>query len=156
MKRHPPALFILLILAVGWLRGQAIDPFGQRLSKDRQVVHVLNRLAYGPRPGDVEEVRRLGVERWVRLQLNPDRVLQNLALLGRLKPLKSMNLTSWQIFEDYQQAPLFAASPTPLAQLLPPAQVNKLDSGTPDERRAILTSLPPDVRKKVLLVVPPK
>lgn len=35
-------------------------------------VHVLNRLAYGARPGDVEEVRGLAVEKWMRLQLHPD------------------------------------------------------------------------------------
>jgi uncharacterized protein (DUF1800 family) len=156
MTRYPLALFLVLILVVGSLRGQATDSFSRKLSRDQQVVHVLNRLAYGPRSGDVEEVRRVGIERWVRLQLNPERRPQNPLLLSQLKTLKSMNLSSRQIFEDYQQVPLFAAPPTPLAQLLPPAQVNKLDAGTPDERRAILTSLPSDLRKKVLLVVQPK
>ncbi len=41
---------------------------------DQQVLHALNRLAYGARPGDVQTVRELGVDRWVALQLEPDRV----------------------------------------------------------------------------------
>jgi uncharacterized protein (DUF1800 family) len=38
------------------------------------IVHVLNRLGYGPRPGDVEAVRRMGIDAWVQRQLHPDRV----------------------------------------------------------------------------------
>jgi hypothetical protein len=32
-----------------------------KLSKDDQVIHALNRLTFGPRPGDVETVRKIGV-----------------------------------------------------------------------------------------------
>ena len=35
------------------------------LDPDRQVLHVLNRLAYGPRPGDVERVRAMGLAAWI-------------------------------------------------------------------------------------------
>jgi hypothetical protein len=36
--------------------------------------HVLNRLAFGPRPGDVERVSKVGVDRWIAQQLEPARV----------------------------------------------------------------------------------
>ena len=39
-----------------------------------RIVHVLNRLGYGPRPGDVEAVRRMGVDAWIRRQLDPGRI----------------------------------------------------------------------------------
>jgi hypothetical protein len=67
---------IFLMVAIGALRSDAADPFGQRLSQERQIAHVLNRLAYGPRPGDVEEVGRRGVEAWIRTQLRPERIPQ--------------------------------------------------------------------------------
>jgi uncharacterized protein (DUF1800 family) len=35
-------------------------------------VHVLNRLAFGPRPGEVERVRKMGVQRWIEQQLQPE------------------------------------------------------------------------------------
>jgi uncharacterized protein (DUF1800 family) len=39
-----------------------------------RITHVLNRLGYGPRPGDVEAVRRMGVEAWIQRQLDPARI----------------------------------------------------------------------------------
>jgi uncharacterized protein (DUF1800 family) len=39
-----------------------------------RIVHVLNRLGYGPRPGDVEAVRAMGVESWIARQLDPGRI----------------------------------------------------------------------------------
>ncbi|HKH90708.1 MAG TPA: DUF1800 domain-containing protein, partial [Gemmatimonadaceae bacterium] len=41
---------------------------------DQQVHQVLNRLAFGPRPGDVARVRALGVDRWIAQQLTPERI----------------------------------------------------------------------------------
>ena len=41
---------------------------------DQQVRHVLDRLGFGPRPGDVTRVREMGVDRWIALQLAPDRI----------------------------------------------------------------------------------
>ena len=41
---------------------------------DQQVRHALDRLGFGPRPGDVARVRAMGVDRWIALQLAPDRI----------------------------------------------------------------------------------
>ena len=41
---------------------------------DQQVEHVLNRLGFGARPGDVARVRAVGVDQWIGLQLAPDRI----------------------------------------------------------------------------------
>ena len=41
---------------------------------DQQVQQVLNRLGFGPRPGDVARVRALGVDQWIALQLAPERI----------------------------------------------------------------------------------
>ena len=41
---------------------------------DQQVQQVLNRLAFGARPGDVVRVRAMGVDQWIALQLAPDRI----------------------------------------------------------------------------------
>src|SRR5437879_13916607 len=42
------------------------------LSPDEAILHALNRLAYGPRPGEVERVRQLGLAKWIERQLNPN------------------------------------------------------------------------------------
>jgi len=44
----------------------------RELTAREQAHHVLNRLAFGPRPGDVERVVAMGVDRWIEVQLRPD------------------------------------------------------------------------------------
>jgi uncharacterized protein (DUF1800 family) len=64
---------------------------------DRQkAVHVLNRLAFGPRPGDVEQVRTLGTERWIAQQLEPQGI-DDAAVEAKLSRLTTLNLTSGQL-----------------------------------------------------------
>src|SRR6266850_2151323 len=38
------------------------------LSPDEAILHALNRLAYGPRPGDVERIRQMGLAKWIEEQ----------------------------------------------------------------------------------------
>src|SRR6266571_599146 len=59
---------VWLVLAVpAALRAQALAPRDSAL-------HALNRLAYGPRPGEVDSVARFGVMRWIERQLDPDHI----------------------------------------------------------------------------------
>src|SRR5258708_4093383 len=44
------------------------------LSADEAILHALNRLAYGPRPGDVERVRQMGLAKWIEQQMNPNAI----------------------------------------------------------------------------------
>src|SRR5262245_48776006 len=41
------------------------------LTEEQQILQVLNRLGYGPRPGDVERVKRMGLVRYIEQQLDP-------------------------------------------------------------------------------------
>ena len=49
----------LLLTTAGSVPGSAGGPLNQKLSSDKQAVHVLNRLGYGPGRGGVEAVRRM-------------------------------------------------------------------------------------------------
>jgi uncharacterized protein (DUF1800 family) len=67
---------------------------------DRAIVHVLSRTAFGPRPGDVERVRRIGIQRYLDEQLHPERI--NDAPIGaRLAGLTTIGLSSRQIADQY-------------------------------------------------------
>src|SRR5438067_2562725 len=46
----------------------------RELLPDDKIQQVLDRLGFGARPGDVEKVRAMGVDRWIALQLTPDRI----------------------------------------------------------------------------------
>ena len=58
-------------LAIGVGAAQKQKTQAARLSEDQRVMHVLNRLGFGARPGDVDRVRRIGVEKYIEQQLHP-------------------------------------------------------------------------------------
>src|SRR5687767_692828 len=67
---------------------------------DQQVRHVLNRLAFGARPGDVDRVRSLGVDRWIALQLQPSRIRDTVPeRIARALP--TLALSSRELLERY-------------------------------------------------------
>jgi len=41
---------------------------------DEQVKQALNRVAFGARPGDAERVRAMGVDKWIEMQLSPQKI----------------------------------------------------------------------------------
>lgn len=65
-----------LLLAPAFATAQSsATPQGLReQTADQQVLQVLNRLAFGPRPGDVLKVRAMGVDAWIDQQLHPERI----------------------------------------------------------------------------------
>src|SRR5215813_7763192 len=106
--------------------GNAAGRFDQKLSVDKQVVHVLNRLTFGLRPGDVAEVRRLGVDKWIDLQLHPERIPENPELENRIQPLDTLQLATWQINEKYSRQQPKQPAQRPLQTMLTPLQISKL------------------------------
>jgi len=46
----------------------------RELPADQQIIQALNRLTFGPRPGDVLKVRAIGLDKWIDQQLHPDRI----------------------------------------------------------------------------------
>lgn len=46
----------------------------RELAADQQIIHALNRVTFGPRPGDVQRVRAIGLDKWVEQQLHPERI----------------------------------------------------------------------------------
>ena len=80
-----------------------------KLSKDEQVVHALNRVTFGPRPGDVEAVRKMGVKKWMDLQLHPERIAENPQLAQRLAPLESLRLSQADTERNYPNPQMIRA-----------------------------------------------
>src|SRR5271170_7431872 len=142
MKRLVLMIATAALLATGIPHpGTASGPFDQRLSQDRQIIQALNRLTFGPRPGDVEEVRRLGVAKWIELQLHPDRIPENPALDAKLKPLETLRMDLPEIVKKYtpeQRQPMMMMQPMMMNRLLPQEDMRKVQNGTAEERTAVL------------------
>jgi len=140
--------------------GHATGPFDQRLGSDQQIVHALNRLTFGPRPGDVEEVRRVGLTKWMELQLHPEQITENPVLDERLKPLESLRLSLPDVVTKYTPEQnmgmmTMAQNPFDAINKLSQADRTKVMNGTAEERTAVLDAIEPEMRTRVLGALPP-
>jgi uncharacterized protein (DUF1800 family) len=104
------------------------------LREDQRILHVLNRLGYGPRPGDLERVRQMGVERWIQRQLEPERI-PDTVLEAALGDYPVLAMSAADLYRDY---------PPPRQQ-----DVQRFQSGqmTPQEIREVF---PPERRPAVI------
>jgi uncharacterized protein (DUF1800 family) len=66
----------------------------------KRALHALNRLTFGPRPGDLQQVMATGVDRWIDLQLHPEKI-DDSALNARLEPLRTIRMSTREIAENF-------------------------------------------------------
>jgi uncharacterized protein (DUF1800 family) len=64
------------------------------------ITHVLNRIAYGARPGDVERVAAMGLRTYIDRQLHPERI-PDPEVDRRLAELETLTMTSRELAERY-------------------------------------------------------
>ena len=67
---------------------------------DRTIVHVLNRIGFGARPGDVERVRQMGLQTYIDLQLHPERI-PDTAITARLAGFETLGKSSRDLADQY-------------------------------------------------------
>jgi uncharacterized protein (DUF1800 family) len=67
---------------------------------DKTILHVLNRIGYGARPGDVERVRKIGLAAYIDQQLHPERI-DDTGMTARLAGLPTLKLSTRQLAEEY-------------------------------------------------------
>lgn len=75
-------------------------PTAKNLAQEQKVSHLLDRITFGARPGEVERVMRLGWERYLDEQLHPERIADQ-ALEGRLKAIESIHLSNAELARNY-------------------------------------------------------
>jgi len=76
---------------------------GSRPLSDREMAeHVLSRLSFGPRPGDIEAVLAEGWEYWARKQLRPDTLDDGTAESRVASDYPSLSMSMAQIFAAYR------------------------------------------------------
>jgi uncharacterized protein (DUF1800 family) len=74
----------------------------QRLTEEQRITHVLNRVGFGARPGDVERVRALGIQKYIEQQLNPSQISDQ-AAEAKVQHLSTLTMTTAQLYEKYPQ-----------------------------------------------------
>src|SRR5947207_1316235 len=100
-RQRARVLAAALILAC-----QSVSPTVQlsaQLSPRDSALHALNRLAYGPRPGEADRVAALGVMRWIDQQLDPEGI-DNRALTAREHGFKILDYDRRDLAQRYFEA----------------------------------------------------
>ena len=143
-------------------------------------MHALDRLTFGPRPGDIAAVKKMGLKKWIDLQLHPDQIPESRELDKHLQPLESLRMTQADTLAEYPTPQVIRAvalgkqpppddpvareavekqvqrldakrevpddqplePKIPLTSLLTPAQVRIVRTGSLEDRRALLASIP--------------
>jgi uncharacterized protein (DUF1800 family) len=118
MKISPPSMVVALLM-VAVLPVRAAQP-----DATQQAAHVLNRLAFGPKPGDVERVTQMGVRRYIEEQLQPAALAYPAALSERLAALESANRQAGAVVGEFAELQ---------------KQARDDDEGAKQRRRAVFT-----------------
>lgn len=90
-----PLLMIFVVLALP--RADA----SVAITADARALHVLNRLGFGPRPGDIRRVEAMGIDNYIYQQLHPQSIPLPDSLNHRLQSLYTLRLDPVQIFLKY-------------------------------------------------------
>jgi uncharacterized protein (DUF1800 family) len=101
------ALVAVLTLAaltgsVPWALGKKKDKYAGATAMDdrKRAAHALNRLTFGPKPGDVERILAMGVDKWIDEQLQPAK-LDDGALEARLAPLQTLRMNTRELVQRF-------------------------------------------------------
>lgn len=99
-------LSILVVLALAVVPGFRALHAGPAVPESTvQIAHLLNRAAFGPKPGDVESVRKIGVAPYLDEQLHPERI-DDSALDVRLNPVNTLDARAVRSIQQNDPRPI--------------------------------------------------
>ena len=75
-------------------------PVMSQMAERQRAIQALNRLTFGPRPGDLDRVLSIGVDKWIDMQLHPESIKDD-ALDVRLKPFRTLRMNTPELVEDF-------------------------------------------------------
>ena len=99
--KHPIRRLVVLTVLLAAIFTAALAAKTVKLAKHDQVLHALNRLTFGPRPGDVDTIEKLGLKKWIDLQLHPERIDENPIVAAKLAPLESLRISQADAAHNY-------------------------------------------------------
>jgi uncharacterized protein (DUF1800 family) len=114
-----------------------------KLNDRQRALHALNRLAFGPRPGDVDSVLKDGVNVWIEQQLHPE-AIPDRAVEARIAGLPTMKLSNAQIVKTYYE-------PVLMARKKANAEAKDGEVDKKDVRRELMRDIPFDKRPQIVM-----
>ncbi len=105
MKKASRYWIISLLLGlIIWL-GLPSPSYGDNQSITTKTIHVLNRLSFGPRPGDIERVQSMGIDTYIKSQLRPETIREAQQLTNQLSTLTTLDLNPVELYKEYAPLP---------------------------------------------------
>ena len=132
--------FVSVAAQAGGLRGGAVETVREVDSLQRaRALHVLNRLTYGPRPGDVDMVLAMGVDRFVQMQLHPERIPdpEVASAIARFAVLEMPSSEMARIDREFRAARR-QQQRADTVQSTPPEERRRQTAGRPNEVRRLI------------------
>ena len=82
-------------------RADQARQFQKPLTGDEKILQALNRMTWGPRAGDLREVKSVGLKKWIDRQLHPENVVENPVLEEKLKALDTLTMSGAELVRNY-------------------------------------------------------
>jgi uncharacterized protein (DUF1800 family) len=100
-QRHLAVVAVLIVgLSVCVLVGAKKKPVSSEMDEQKRALHALNRLTFGPRPGEVDRVAAMGVDKWVESQLHPDKIDDH-AIEARLAGFTTLRMSTKEMLDKF-------------------------------------------------------
>ncbi len=108
----PAALFAALLLSSLALAAPYLTTAQNRaagalpatsLTEDQAILHALNRLGYGPRPGDLVRLRQMGLAKWIDQQLQPEKIDDSKEEARLRERFPTLTMSSTELLEKFPQ-----------------------------------------------------
>src|SRR5262249_40139371 len=119
MRLCQRSLVVLLILSVlvpaGFLahakekKSKSTNSAVAAMDDSKRALHALNRVTFGLRPGDLEKVQTMGVDKWIEQQLHPEKI-DDAAMEARLAPYRTLKMNTQEIVRSFPPPQLLKAA----------------------------------------------
>ena len=100
------AVLLCVVAASLWAakKPKSFDPEIEQ----KRALHALDRLTFGPRPGDVQSVAAIGVDKWIEQQLHPEKI-DDSAMQARLSGYRTLQMSSREMLLNFPPDPVIKA-----------------------------------------------
>ncbi len=142
------SLFSLLTNPIAAQRDNAVPATADA----RTIAHVLDRIGFGAKPGDVERVQHMGLTAYIDRQLHPEKIADP-ALDTQLEQYTTITMSSKELADKYYMPALEVRRDAQLKQQKAAAKAAKSDDttmtsgGVSTDAKPAPTPVPPEVRQ---------